>query len=132
REEKKVVDHKGQEYTYDYLVLATGSKPFVPPIPNVDSKGVFVYRTIEDLDAIRHYAQKIKKRKRQPQAAVLGGGLLGLEAANATKELGLQTDVVEFASRIMPRQLDEAASQMLQSTIEKMGIRVHVNKKATA
>ena len=132
REERKVVDHKGQVYTYDYLVLATGSKPFVPPIPNVDSKGVFVYRTIEDLDAIRDYVQKIKKRKRHPKAAVLGGGLLGLEAANAAKELGLQTDVVEFAPRIMPRQLDEAASQMLQSTIEKMGIQVHVNKKATS
>lgn len=129
RESNKIVDHKGQEYTYDYLVLATGSKPFVPPIENVDSKGVFVYRTIEDLDAIRDYAHKVKKRKKQPRAAVLGGGLLGLEAANATRELGLLTDVIEFASRIMPRQLDEAASQMLRTTIEKMGIQVHVNRQ---
>ena len=128
RAEKKVIDHKNQEYTYDYLVLATGSKPFIPPIQNLDKKGIFVYRTIEDLEAIRYYAHRVKKLKRQPRAAILGGGLLGLEAANATRELGLQTDVVEFAPRIMPRQLDEAASQMLQFTIEKMGIKVHLNR----
>lgn len=128
REKKQVIDHNGQKYLYDYLILSTGSTPFIPPITDIDTNGVFVYRTIEDLDAIRDYATKIKKKKSNPRATVLGGGLLGLEAARATKELGLKTSVVEFAGRLMPQQLDEVSSLMLKATIEKMGLQVYVNK----
>lgn len=126
-EKKEVITYKDQAFQYDRLVLATGSYPFVPPIKGTDKKGVFVYRTIEDLDAMRHYALKLKKEGKK-KAAVLGGGLLGLEAANAAKELGLETEVIEFAPRLMPRQLDEAASNMLKLKIESMGIKVHTGK----
>ncbi|TRZ42280.1 nitrite reductase large subunit NirB [Robertkochia solimangrovi] len=124
---RTVTDHKGNTYCYDKLVLATGSYPFVPPIPGADKKGVFVYRTIEDLDAIKSYALKLKENGRST-AAVLGGGLLGLEAANAGKELGLETHVVEFAPRLMPRQLDDNASSMLADKITGMGLGIHLNK----
>ena len=127
REQKTIHTHLEKTHKYDYLVLATGSAAFVPPIEGVDKEGVFVYRTIEDLDAIMAYAKKIKQ-KGATEAAVLGGGLLGLEAAKALRDLGLNPHVVEFAPRLMPRQLDKGASDMLQSKIEELGIGIHLNK----
>ncbi|SHG63111.1 nitrite reductase (NADH) large subunit [Flavobacterium fluvii] len=127
REQKTVHTHLEKIHAYDYLVLATGSAAFVPPIEGVDKEGVFVYRTIEDLDAIMAYAKKIKQ-KGATEAAVLGGGLLGLEAAKAVRDLGLNPHVVEFAPRLMPRQLDKGASDMLQSKIEELNIGIHLNK----
>lgn len=122
REKKLIKTHKNETEPYDYLVLATGSRPMVPPIKGVDKKGVFVYRTIEDLDQIITYARKVK------HGAVLGGGLLGLEAAKALLDLNLQVQVIEFASRLMPRQLDVGGSAMLQTQIEKLGIEVFLHK----
>jgi len=127
REQKTVHTHLEKTYSYDYLVLATGSAAFVPPIEGVEKEGVFVYRTIEDLDAIMAYAKKIKANG-STEAAVLGGGLLGLEAAKAVRDLGLNAHVVEFAPRLMPRQLDQGASDMLQSKIEELNIGIHLNK----
>jgi nitrite reductase (NADH) large subunit len=127
RAEKTIHTHLEKTHHYDYLVLATGSAAFVPPIEGVDKEGVFVYRTIEDLDAIMAYANKIKKTG-ATEAAVLGGGLLGLEAAKAVRDLGLNPHVVEFAPRLMPRQLDKGASDMLQSKIEELNIGIHLNK----
>ncbi|UGU16888.1 nitrite reductase large subunit NirB [Sinomicrobium kalidii] len=128
RKKKQVTTYKGKTYTYDYLILATGSTPFVPPVSGVEKKGVFVYRTLEDLDAIKDYAVRIK-REGKTNAAVLGGGLLGLEAAKAVKDLGLKAHVVEFAPRLMPRQLDDKAADMLKTEMEDLGIRVHLNKR---
>jgi len=129
RTSKKVTTSKGFQYKYDYLVLATGSAPFVPNIVGVEKKGVFVYRTIEDLEAILAYAHKIKgKRKGTIKAAVLGGGLLGLEAAKAVKDMGFEPHVVEFAPKLMPRQLDTRGSKVLQEKIESLGIYVHLSK----
>ncbi len=125
--DKQVFTHKNEVFQYDYLVLATGSYPFVPAVKGADRPGIFVYRTIEDLEAISAFASKIKKAGKT-SAVVLGGGLLGLEAANAAKALGLKTHVVEFAPRLMPRQLDQAASDMLKSKIEDLGIRIHLGK----
>ncbi|WP_221392708.1 nitrite reductase large subunit NirB [Dyadobacter sp. NIV53] len=123
RDEKLVRSHHGHVVHYDYLVMATGSGAFVPSIPGVEKDGVFVYRTIEDLELIQSYAKKAKK------GAVLGGGLLGLEAAKALLDLGLEeAHVVEFAQRLMPRQIDEAGSRMLQSQLEMLGLNVHLNK----
>ena len=127
REYKTVHTHLEKTYPYDYIVLATGSSAFVPPIVGVEKEGVFVYRTIEDLDAIMAYAKKIKQNG-ATEAAVLGGGLLGLEAAKAVRDLGLNPHVVEFAPRLMPRQLDKGASDMLQSKIEELNIGIHLNK----
>lgn len=127
KESKTISTHLGKTYEYDYLVLATGSAAFVPPIKGVEKEGVFVYRTIEDLDAIMAYAKKIKING-ATEAAVLGGGLLGLEAAKAVRDLELNAHVVEFAPRLMPRQLDQSASDMLQSKIEELNIGIHLNK----
>jgi nitrite reductase (NADH) large subunit len=112
----------GQEIPYDAVVLATGSVPFVPPVPGIDKQGVFVYRTIEDLEQIIAYGQGVQK------AAVIGGGLLGLEAAKAAYDLGLETHVVEFAPRLMPRQVDDTGSRVLVGKINALGVQVHLNK----
>ncbi|WP_040594087.1 nitrite reductase large subunit NirB [Schlesneria paludicola] len=112
----------GRTLHYDLLVLATGSSPFVPPTPGVDLPGCFVYRTIEDLDGMLAWAPTARS------AAVIGGGLLGLEAAKAVLDMGLESHVIEFAPRLMPRQLDERGSQILVNKIESQGTRVHLNK----
>ncbi|MEY9991154.1 nitrite reductase (NADH) large subunit [Streptomyces sp. V4I8] len=119
REAKTVTARSGQVFAYETLVLATGSYPFVPPVPNKDAKGCFVYRTIEDLLAIEEYA------KTRTTGAVVGGGLLGLEAAGALKGLGLTSHIVEFAPRLMPVQVDEGGGAALLRTIEDMGLSVH-------
>ncbi|MER6155538.1 nitrite reductase large subunit NirB [Streptomyces sp. NPDC001868] len=119
REAKKVTARSGQVFEYDTLVLATGSYPFVPPVPNKDATGCFVYRTIEDLLAIEEYA------KTAEVGAVVGGGLLGLEAAGALKGLGLTSHIVEFAPRLMPVQVDDGGGAALLRTIEDMGLSVH-------
>lgn len=126
RAAKAVVSAQGRRVHYDKLILATGSAPFVPPVPGIEKEGVFVYRTIEDLEGMLEHA------KTASTAAVIGGGLLGLEAAKATQDLGLKTHVVEFASRLMPRQVDDAGGAILKSLIEDRGIDVHLNKATTA
>ncbi|MBK6014987.1 nitrite reductase large subunit NirB [Streptomyces sp. MBT53] len=120
RAAKTVTARSGLTVEYDALVLATGSYPFVPPVPGKDSDGCFVYRTIEDLLAIEAYA-----KSRATTGAVVGGGLLGLEAAGALKGLGLATHIVEFAPRLMPVQVDEGGGAALLRTIEDMGLTVH-------
>ena len=122
RTKRVVRSVKGEEIAYDVVILATGSAPFVPALPGVEKKGVFVYRTIEDLEQIIAYGATVKK------AAVIGGGLLGLEAAKASFDLGLETHVVEFASRLMPRQIDDIGSKVLVSKINALGVQVHLNK----
>ncbi|WP_336318121.1 nitrite reductase large subunit NirB [Streptomyces lavendofoliae] len=119
REARTVTSRAGRVIAYDTLVLATGSYPFVPPVPGKDATGCFVYRTIEDLLAIEEYAKTART------GAVVGGGLLGLEAAGALKGLGLETHVVEFAPRLMPVQVDEGGGAALLRTIENMGLVVH-------
>ena len=122
RENKTIKTHTGKVDHYDYLVLATGSSAFVPTVEGVERHGVFVYRTIEDLNQIIDYGKKVRK------AGVLGGGLLGLEAAKALLDLGLETHVVEFAARLMPRQIDDAASSVLTHKLNQLGITIHTNK----
>ena len=109
----------GEVLFYDQLVLATGAAPFVPPLPGRDLPGCFVYRTIEDLEAIREAASTATV------GAVVGGGLLGLEAANALAQLGLETHVVEMAPRLMAVQVDEAGGATLRRHIEGLGLTVH-------
>ncbi|GGX55601.1 nitrite reductase large subunit NirB [Streptomyces fructofermentans] len=120
RDARTVTARSGLVVAYDTLVLATGSFPFVPPVPGKDADGCFVYRTIEDLLAIEEYA-----KARATTGAVVGGGLLGLEAAGALKGLGLGTHIVEFAPRLMPVQVDEGGGAALLRTIEDMGLSVH-------
>ncbi|WP_033284680.1 nitrite reductase large subunit NirB [Streptomyces sp. NRRL F-525] len=120
RAARTVTARSGLAVEYDTLVLATGSYPFVPPVPGKDAEGCFVYRTIEDLLAIEEYAGS-----RATTGAVVGGGLLGLEAAGALKGLGLTTHIVEFAPRLMPVQVDAGGGAALLRTIEDMGLTVH-------
>ena len=128
RTKKTITTGSEKEFNYDFLVLATGSAPFVPPIKGVEKKGVFVYRTIEDLEAMLSYADKIKEAKPNGKAAILGGGLLGLEAGKAVMDMGLEPHVVEFAPKLMPRQLDSRSSNVLQLTLESIGITIHTGK----
>jgi nitrite reductase (NADH) large subunit len=121
--EKKIVrSARYKEVPYDKLVFATGSYPFVPPVPGKDRRGCFVYRTIEDLEVITAAAARTKV------GTVIGGGLLGLEAAKALKDLGLETHIVEFAPRLMSVQLDDAGGRLLRRKIEALGALVHVSK----
>ncbi|MGA4878951.1 nitrite reductase large subunit NirB [Streptomyces lydicamycinicus] len=119
RTTRTVTARSGLTVRYDALVLATGSYPFVPPVPGKDSAGCFVYRTIEDLLAIEEYAKNART------GVVVGGGLLGLEAAGALKGLGLRTHIVEFAPRLMALQVDEGGGRALRRTVEEMGLEVH-------
>ncbi|MFG2191532.1 nitrite reductase large subunit NirB [Streptomyces sp. NPDC048639] len=119
RAARTVTSRAGLVVPYDTLVLATGSYPFVPPVPGKDATGCFVYRTIEDLLAIEEYAAGAGS------GAVVGGGLLGLEAAGALKGLGLDTHIVEFAPRLMPVQVDEGGGAALLRTVAGMGLTVH-------
>ncbi len=125
---RQVTLSDGSTRSYDKLVLATGSYPFVPPIPGADHPHCFVYRTLDDLDAMTAAATSIQKRTSSPRGVVVGGGLLGLEAANALKNLGLETHVVEFASGLMAVQLDESGSQMLRRKIDAIGITTHLSR----
>lgn len=121
-----ISDAQGHELHWDKLVLATGSWPFVPPIPGNDLPGCFVYRTLDDLDAIAAHA------KTATRGVVIGGGLLGLEAANALSQLGLETHVVEFAPNLMAVQLDNGGAAMLREKISELGVGVHTSKTTTA
>jgi nitrite reductase (NADH) large subunit len=122
RAQRRVQLDDGSALAYDKLVLATGSTAFMPRMPGIDKAGVFAYRTIDDLAAIENYAKQVKS------AAVLGGGLLGLEAARAMQTLGLTTHVVEIAPRLMPRQLDEAGGKLLLRSVTAMGVTIHLGK----
>ncbi|MBM3072903.1 nitrite reductase large subunit NirB [Lelliottia sp. RWM.1] len=115
----------GHETHWDKLVLATGSYPFVPPVPGRELAGCFVYRTLDDLDHIAAHAENARR------GVVIGGGLLGLEAANALKQLGLETHVVEFAPNLMAVQLDNDGAAMLRKKIEALGVGVHTSKATT-
>jgi nitrite reductase (NADH) large subunit len=126
RQNKRVATSSGRELGYDKLVLATGSYPFVPPVPGRDRGDCFVYRTIEDLIAIRDASRNARS------GVVIGGGLLGLEAAKALVDLGLETHVVEFAPRLMAVQVDEGGGRVLRRHIESLGVRVHCGKSTTA
>jgi nitrite reductase (NADH) large subunit len=124
--EKQVVRADGIEERYDVLVLATGSKPFVPPVPGTTLHGVFVFRTLDDCRNIAEYAKHSKR------AVVIGGGLLGLEAAKGLMTHSLEeVTVVEVGPWLMGVQLDEAGGAVLQQTIEKLGINVRT-KTSTA
>ncbi|PCI80771.1 MAG: nitrite reductase (NAD(P)H) [SAR86 cluster bacterium] len=125
RETKVVLSLSGERVQYDKLVMATGSYPFVPPMPGHEREGCFVYRTIEDLQALTQAAEHARI------GAVVGGGLLGLEAANALKQLGLKTHIVEFSPRLMAMQIDELGGSLLQQKIEELGVTVHTSKNTS-
>lgn len=113
---KKVLLEDGTDVVYTKLIIASGAEVSVPPFPGRDKKGVFTLRHLKDMHQIREYAQG------KENAAVIGGGLLGLEAANGLKGLGLKVSVLEHNDRILPRQLDPEASSLLEEKVDKFGI----------
>ncbi len=115
----------GGAVAYDALVLATGSRPFVPPVPGHDLPGCHVYRTLDDLDGIR--AAAVPGRP----GVVIGGGLLGLEAANALRLLGMRPHVVELAPHLMPAQIDAGGGGLLADLITELGMTVHTGAGTT-
>lgn len=125
-EARTVTSQRGRVTPYDALVLATGSTAFVPPVPGATGPGRFVYRTLDDLGQIAAAAQGARS------GAVVGGGLLGLEAADALRSLGLDTTVVEFAPRLMPVQVDEAGGQALRRLVEDLGVHVRTGASTQA
>jgi nitrite reductase (NADH) large subunit len=126
RAAKTVTLADGTAIAYDKLVFATGSYPFVPPLPGKDRPDCFVYRTIEDLEAMRACGARSKT------GVVIGGGLLGLECAKALVDLGLETHVVEFAPRLMAVQVDDGGARTLRARIEELGVTAHLSKSTTA
>ena len=123
---RKVIAADGTEASYDRLLLATGSNPFVLPIPGKDLPGVITYRDIKDTNAMIDAASKYK------HAVVIGGGLLGLEAANGLKLRGMAVTVVHLAEWLMERQLDKTASDMLKKSLENKGLRFMLRKQTTS
>ncbi|MGO4379079.1 nitrite reductase large subunit NirB [Pseudoduganella sp. RAF53_2] len=123
---REVTVNTGEVLSYDKLVMATGSFPFVPPVEGKDRKDCFVYRTIEDLEAM------LECGKRARTGVVIGGGLLGLECAKALRDMDLETHVVEFAPRLMAVQVDDGGGRVLRSKIEDLGVTVHTGKNTLA
>ncbi len=122
KDARTVTTTTGETISYDALVMATGSYPFVPPVPGARGDGCFVYRTLDDLDGIRAAAEKAG-----PGAVgvVVGGGLLGLEAANALSLMGMTAHVVEHNARLMPMQVDEGGGALLARLVTELGLTVH-------
>jgi len=125
RRAKTVATSDGQTLAYDKLVLATGSYPFVPPLKGSERDNCFVYRTIEDLEAMTAAGAHSRT------GVVVGGGLLGLECAKALRDLGLETHVVEFAPRLMAVQVDDEGGRILRNKIEELGVKVHTSRSTT-
>ncbi|UST52251.1 nitrite reductase large subunit NirB (plasmid) [Comamonadaceae bacterium OTU4NAUVB1] len=122
RRDNTVTTADGEVLHYDKLVLATGSVPFVPPVPGRDRPDCFVYRTIEDLVAMKECGARSRS------GVVVGGGLLGLECAKALRDMGLDTHVVEFSPRLMAVQVDEGGGAALRGSIEALGLHVHTGR----
>ncbi len=122
RRAKTVTTADGDVLPYDKLVLATGSFPFVPPVAGRERPNCFVYRTIEDLEAMKAAGARSRS------GVVVGGGLLGLECAKALRDMGLATHVVEFAPRLMAVQVDEGGGRVLRHKIEALGVQVHTSR----
>lgn len=123
RKAKLVYSDTAAAISYDHVVLATGSYPFVPPAPGIERSGVYLYRTIEDLERIIAHGARAKS------AAVIGGGLLGLEAAKAVFDLDLETHIIDRSPRLMSRQVDEDGGRILAEKVANLGVQIHLNKQ---
>ncbi len=126
RERRVVIDQDGAETPYDKLILATGSSAFIPPIPGVDKNNVHVFRTLDDTQAL------LAKARPGLKAAVIGGGLLGLEAARGLQLRGCEVTVIHIMDSLMDRQLDATGGAYLRRKIESLGIRVLLPRQTAA
>ena len=117
---------QGKRFPFDKLLLATGGKAFIPPMQGADSPGVFTLKTLADADRIKQAAAGAKT------VVLIGGGLLGLEAGNGLRKLGLKVIVVEFFPRLLPRQMDAAGAAILARQLEDMGFTFYLGAKTQA
>ncbi|MCJ7857320.1 nitrite reductase large subunit NirB [Corynebacterium kalidii] len=131
RDNHTVSCEDGTSVDYNHLVLATGSYAFVPPVPGNELDGCMVYRTVDDLDRIRQHVEKARADGRAPRGAVIGGGLLGLEAANALKLLGAEPHIIERSPRLMPIQVDADGGVLLADKVRELGVTVHLGTVTT-
>jgi NAD(P)H-nitrite reductase large subunit len=122
---KELTVEGGLKTSYDKLLLANGASAFVPPIKGVEKRGTFTLRTVEDAVAIRKYAENGKK------AIVIGGGLLGLEFATCLRKLGQQVSVMEIRPRLLPAQLDQDGSEILENYLRELGVNIMLGVKTT-
>ncbi len=120
---KELLFEDGSRITYDKLLLANGAHPFVPPIKGIEKAGVFSLRSVENALNIRDYAKKMEK------TIVVGGGLLGLEFAASLRKLGLEVEVVEIFSRLLPMQLDDDGASVLKDRMKALGINFELGVK---
>ncbi len=131
RAARTVTTERGRTEHYDHLVLATGSSAWVPPIEGADLEGVFVYRTVDDVAALRGYVEQLKATRTVVRGAVLGGGLLGLEAAGALQALGAQATVLQVGTHLMSTQIDLGGGEALRRLINGLGVGVRLNAMTT-
>jgi len=128
RDRRVVEVEGGRELAYDHLVLATGSYAWAPPVAGSDLPGVYMYRTIDDVADLRGWVERRRAELgRTVRGAVIGGGLLGLEAAGALQGLGAHATVIQFADRLMNLQVDEGGGEALKRLIENLGVTVRCN-----
>lgn len=130
REDRTVLCDDGSTVAYDHLVLATGSRAFIPPVSGSELDPCFTYRTFDDLDGIRAAIESAREMNRQPVGAVIGGGLVGLEAAGALLDLGVESHVIQIAPRLMPQQTDEVAGSILADRVTDRGVQLHLGISA--
>ncbi len=128
---RTVTADDGRSWDYDALVLATGSAPFVPPIDGIDRSGVFVYRTVDDVAALRGWVEGLRHHGRQARGAVIGGGLLGLEAAGALQALDVHCTVLQVGTHLMPAQVDPGGGELLRRLMQARGVAVRVEAVTT-
>jgi nitrite reductase (NADH) large subunit len=131
REARTVTTARGRTEAYDHLVLATGSSAWVPPIEGADIPGVFVYRTVDDVAALRGYVEKLRETRTEVRGTVIGGGLLGLEAAGALQALGARATVLQVGTHLMSTQVDLGGGEALRRLINQLGIAVRLNASTT-
>lgn len=115
---KKAISNDGKEFLYDKLILANGSSSFVPPVKGNDKKGVFSLKYLSDADKIKNHMKTAKN------VVVIGGGILGLEAAWELRNSGLKVTVVEYSNRLLPRQLDEDGAVLFKTFVDKSDVNV--------
>jgi NAD(P)H-nitrite reductase large subunit/rubredoxin len=122
-QKKEIRDERGKKYRYDKLILACGASPFFPPLPGLNKKNIFALRNIEDALRIRKAVESCQS------AAVIGGGILGIEAAASLNKLGIKTTIIEIAEHLLSLQLDAAAGTVLQRNLEDRGLAIRCGTK---
>ena len=123
---QSVTTSNGQKFTYDHLVIATGSQPFIPPIPNIDLENIVNVRSKSDMERMREFASQYKK------CVIVGGGYIGIEVAVAMKELGIEVTIVEMQPHILLMTMDDDFAETIESHIIDKGVTVINNSQVTA